>query len=53
MGRRLASLTLFVSGYLVMAMLAPLVALAPALLSFFAGVLVLVRARPEAAPEQT
>jgi hypothetical protein len=43
MGRRLASLSLFVGGYLAMASLAPLTALAPALLSFFAGVFVLVR----------
>ena len=43
MGRRLSSLFLFVAGYLAMAMLAPAVALVPALLSFFAGVLVLVR----------
>ena len=43
MGRRAISLMLFVTGYLAMASLAPLVALAPALLSFFAGVLVLVR----------
>jgi len=43
MGRRAISLMLFVAGYLAMASLAPLVALAPALLSFFAAVLVLVR----------
>jgi hypothetical protein len=43
MGRRATSLLLFVAGYLAMASLAPLVALVPALLSFFAGVLVLVR----------
>jgi hypothetical protein len=43
MRRRIASLVLFVGGYLLMASLAPLVALVPALLSFFAGVLVLVR----------
>ena len=43
MGRRAISLLLFVAGYLAMASLAPLVALAPALLSFFAGVLVLVK----------
>ena len=43
MGRRAISLMLFVAGYLAMASLAPLVALAPALLAFFAGVLVLVR----------
>jgi hypothetical protein len=47
MGRRLTSLLLFVGGYLAMASLAPLTAAAPALLSFFAGVLVLVR-EPEA-----
>ena len=49
MGRRLTSLLLFVGGYLAMASLAPLVAVAPALLSFFAGVIVLVR-EPEAQP---
>jgi hypothetical protein len=43
MGRRFVSLLLFVGGYLAMASLAPLTALVPALLSFFAGVLVLVR----------
>ena len=43
MGRRAISLMLFVAGYLAMASFAPLVALAPALLSFFAGVLVLVK----------
>ena len=43
MGRRLGSLLLFVGGYLAMASLSPLTALAPALLSFFAGVLVLMR----------
>jgi hypothetical protein len=43
MGRRLTSLLLFVGGYLAMASLAPLVAVAPALLSFFAGVIVLMR----------
>jgi hypothetical protein len=43
MGRRVSSLLLFIAGYLVMALLAPTVALVPALLSFFAGVLVLVR----------
>jgi Kef-type K+ transport system membrane component KefB len=48
MGRRGTSLLLFVAGYLAMAALAPLVALAPALLSFIAGVLVLIR-EPEAA----
>jgi hypothetical protein len=42
-GRRFSSLLLFVAGYLAMAMLAPLVALVPALLTFFAGVLLLVR----------
>ncbi|MGZ4256575.1 MAG: hypothetical protein ACXVRE_02290 [Gaiellaceae bacterium] len=42
---------LFVVGYLAMASLAPLVALAPALLSFFAGVLVLVR-EPEHVPAE-
>ena len=43
MGRRAISLTLFVVGYLTMASFAPLVALVPALVAFFAGVLVLVR----------
>lgn len=43
MGRRLASLLLFVAGYLAMASLAPMTALVPALLSFFAGVFVLIR----------
>ena len=43
MGRRCSSLLLFVVGYLAMALLAPAVALVPAMLSFFAGVLVLVR----------
>jgi hypothetical protein len=43
MRRRVSSLLLFVGGYLLMASLAPLVALVPALLTFFAGVLVLVR----------
>jgi hypothetical protein len=50
MGRRLRSLLLFVGGYLTMAALAPAVAAAPALLSFFAGVIVLVR---EPDPELT
>ena len=49
MGRRLTSLLLFVGGYLAMASLAPLVAVAPALLSCFAGVIVLVR-EPEPGP---
>jgi hypothetical protein len=49
--RRLASLLLFVAGYLVMASLAPLTALAPALLSFFAGVYILIREpKAEVAP---
>jgi hypothetical protein len=43
MGRRISSLLLFVAGYFAMALLAPAVAVVPALLSFFAGVLVLVR----------
>ena len=43
MGRRSTSLLLFVGGYLAMASLAPLVAVAPALLSFFAGVILLIR----------
>jgi hypothetical protein len=50
-GRRLASLTLFVAGYLAMASLAPLAALVPAMLSFLAGVLVLVR-EPRLRPER-
>ncbi len=45
MRRRISSLLLFVGGYLAMASLAPLVALGPALLSFFAGVVVLARDR--------
>jgi len=54
MGRRLASTALFVVGYLAMASLAPLVALAPALLSFFAGVLVLAREqRADVGPDRT
>jgi hypothetical protein len=52
MGRRATSLMLFVAGYLAMASLAPLVALAPALLCFFAGVLMLVR-EPETASADT
>ena len=51
MGRRATSLMLFVAGYLAMASLAPLVALAPALLCFFAGVLTLVR-EPESVPTE-
>jgi hypothetical protein len=51
MGRRAISLMLFVAGYLTMASLAPLVALAPALLCFFAGVLMLVR-EPESVPTE-
>jgi hypothetical protein len=52
-GRRLGSLLLFVGGYLAMASLSPLTALAPALLSFFAGVLVLIREpKAEVAPVQ-
>ena len=43
MRRRVTSLLLFVGGYLAMASLAPLVAVAPALLSFFAGVILLIR----------
>lgn len=50
MGKRFASLSLFVCGYLAMASLSPLTALVPALLSFFAGVFVLIR-EPEAAPD--
>ena len=45
--RRFLSLSLFVVGYLTMASLAPMTALVPALLSFFAGVFVLIR-EPEA-----
>ncbi|MGB2874484.1 MAG: hypothetical protein WBB76_03320 [Gaiellaceae bacterium] len=41
---------MFVAGYLAMASLAPAVAAAPALLSFFAGVLLLVR-EPQAVTE--
>ena len=53
MGRRSASLLLFVGGYLAMASLAPLAALAPALLSFFVGVLVLIREpKADVAPAQ-
>jgi hypothetical protein len=53
MGRRLGSLSLFVGGYLAMASLSPLTSLAPALLSFFAGVLVLAREpKAEIAPAQ-
>jgi hypothetical protein len=52
MGRRFVSLSLFVGGYLAMASLAPLTALAPALLSFFAGVLVLAR-EPQTEPQPT
>jgi hypothetical protein len=47
MGRRFGSLSLFVAGYLAMASLAPMTAVAPALLCFFAGVFVLIR-EPEA-----
>jgi zinc transporter ZupT len=49
-GRRLGSLLLFVGGYLAMASLSPLTALVPALLSFFAGVLVLIR-EPRGQPQ--
>jgi len=53
MGRRIPPLLLFVMGYLAMASLAPIVSLAPALLSFFAGVLLLIREEPDAAaPEK-
>jgi len=52
MGRRLPPLVLFVAGYLAMASLAPLVSLAPALLSFFAGVLLLIRGQDEVVPER-
>jgi len=51
MGRRGSSLLLFVAGYLAMASLSPAVALVPALISFFAGVLVLVR-EPHAEPSR-
>ncbi len=47
MGRRILPLLLFVTGYLAMASLAPIVSLAPALLSFFAGVLLLIREQPD------
>ena len=40
-------LLLFVTGYLAMASLAPMVSLVPALLSFFAGVLLLIREQPD------
>ena len=52
MGRRFVALSLFVGGYLAMASLAPMAALAPALLSFFVGVLVLAR-EPRAEPQPT
>jgi hypothetical protein len=48
MGRRVLSLLLFVAGYVVLASLGPLVAAAPALVSFFAATLLLAR-EPEAA----
>jgi len=43
MGRRLSSLVLFATGFVVLASLGPLVAVGPALTSFFAGVLILAR----------
>ena len=43
MGRRLLSLLLFVAGYLLLAMLEPLVAAGPALTSFVAATLLLAR----------
>jgi hypothetical protein len=49
--RRFTSLSLFVCGYLAMASLSPLTALVPALLSFFAGVFVLIR-EPRLQPER-
>lgn len=53
MGRRIPPLLLFVTGYLAMASLAPIVSLAPALLSFFAGVFLLIREQPDdAVPEK-
>ena len=52
MGRRIPPLLLFVTGYLAMASLAPLVSLAPALLSFFAGVLLLIREPDEAVAQK-
>jgi hypothetical protein len=45
MGRRLASLVLFVAGYVALASLGPLVAAAPALASFVAASLLLARER--------
>jgi len=53
MGRRIPPLLLFVTGYLAMASLAPIVSLAPALLAFFAGVFLLIREQPDdAVPEK-
>ena len=43
MGRRALSLLLFVTGYLMLATLEPMVAAGPALTSFVAGTLVLAR----------
>ncbi len=43
MGRRLLSLLLFVAGYLLLATLAPLVAVAPTLTVFTAATLLLAR----------
>jgi hypothetical protein len=43
MGRRALSLLLFVTGYLMLATLDPVVAAGPALTSFVAGTLVLAR----------
>jgi len=48
MGRRLASLVLFVAGYVALASLGPLVAAAPALASFVAAALLLAREREPA-----
>ena len=48
MGRRLASLVLFVAGYVALASLDPLVAAGPALASFVAASLLLAREREPA-----
>jgi hypothetical protein len=48
MGRRLASLVLFVAGYVALASLGPLVAAGPALTSFVAASLLLAREREPA-----
>ena len=48
MGRRILSLLLFVAGYLALVSLGPLWAGGPALLSFLAGVLLLVQGQESA-----